>query len=382
MKKDKQLYILIILSILFIPAAYVFVAAVFIAQIYRRDYKILSNIKTNNYFLIVFLYIIMGIVFSKYVLISSLYGVMMMLCIYSVGLTTEYIKSTNIKKIKNLIYFVSLVAFIIGIVQYLNPHFIIPQKWIDVEEFKLKKRIFSTFFNPNVFGFYINIILIMLCGEINIKNRNYMELVTFVLGLICLFLTFSRATWISLIISLVISGVLFDKKYFKFALVIFVIIIGFDKILNIGRSNPIKLKEDSSMLYRIEIWKACFSIIKDNLFTGIGFGTLFKYISSYSDIVKPNIEHCHNLYIQVLTETGIIGFGSFILILNKFIKNIWNKTKKRNNQKWVTSFSIILMVMVHGTVDSVFLTPQIMMILSIYIGFISGSERVFIKTFL
>ncbi len=382
MKKDKQLYILIILSILFIPAAYVFVAAVFIAQIYRRDYKILSNIKTNNYFLIVFLYIIMGVVFSKYVLISSLYGVMMMLCIYSIGLTTEYIKSTNIKKIKNLIYFVSLVAFIIGIVQYLNPHFIIPQKWIDVEEFKLKKRIFSTFFNPNVFGFYINIILIMLCGEINIKNRNYMELVTFIFGLICLFLTFSRATWISLIISLVISGVLFDKKYFKFALVIFVIIIGFDKILNIGRSNPIKLKEDSSMLYRIEIWKACFSIIKDNLFTGIGFGTLFKYISSYSDIVKPNIEHCHNLYIQVLTETGIIGFGSFILILNKFIKNIWNKTKKRNNQKWVTSFSIILMVMVHGTVDSVFLTPQIMMILSIYIGSICGSERVFIKTFL
>lgn len=382
MKKDKQLYILIILSILFIPAAYVFVAAVFIAQIYRGDYKNISDIKTNNYFLIVFLYIIMGVVFSKYVLISSLYGVMMMLCIYSVRLTTEYIKSTNIKKIKNLIYFVSLVAFIIGIVQYLNPHFIIPQKWIDVEEFKLKKRIFSTFFNPNVFGFYINIILIMLCGEINIKNRNYIELVTFLLGLICLFLTFSRATWISLIISLVISGVLFDKKYFKFALVIFVIIIGFDKILNIGRSNPIKLKEDSSMLYRIEIWKACFSIIKDNLFTGIGFGTLFKYISSYSDIVKPNIEHCHNLYIQVLTETGIIGFSSLILILNKLIKDIWNKTKKRNNQKWVTSFSIILMVMVHGTVDSVFLTPQIMMILSIYIGSISGSERVFIKTFL
>lgn len=382
MKKDKQLYILIILSIVFIPAAYTFVAAVFIAQIYRGDFKNKSFTKTNKYLPIAFLYIIIGVVFSNYVLISLLYGIMMMLCMYSVGLTAEYIERANIKKVKNLIYIVSLVVFIIGIVQYLNPYFIMPQKWIDVEEFKLKKRIFSTFFNPNVFGFYINIVLIMLCGEINIKNRNYMEVVTFALGLVCLFLTFSRATWISLIISLVVSGVLFDKKYFKFALIIFVIIIGFDKILNIGRSNPIKLKEDSSMLYRIEIWKACFSIIKDNMLTGIGFGTLFKYISSYSDIVKPNIEHCHNLYIQVLTETGIIGFGSFILILNKLIKNIWNKTKKRNNQKWVTSISIIVMVLVHGTVDSVFLTPQIMLILSIYIGSMFGSERVFIKTFL
>ncbi len=382
MKKDKQLYILIILSILFIPAAYVFVAAVFIAQIYRGNYKILHYIKTNKYLLIVFLYIITGIVFSDYVIISLLYGAMMMLCMYSAGLTAGYMESSNIKKIKNLVYIVSLAVFLIGIAQYLNPYFIMPQKWVDVDEFNLKKRIFSTFFNPNVFGFYINIVLIMLCGEINSKNRNYMELIIFALGVICLFLTFSRATWISLLISLVVSGVLFDKKYFKFAIIIFVMIIGFDKILNIGRSNPIKLKEDSSMLYRIEIWKACLSIIKDNIFTGIGFGTLFKYISSYSDIVKPNIEHCHNLYIQVLIETGIIGFGSFTLILGKLIKNIWNKTRKRNNQKWVTSFTIIVMVLVHGTVDSVFLTPQIMLILSIYIGSMSGRERVFIKTFL
>ncbi|WP_209511440.1 O-antigen ligase family protein [Sedimentibacter acidaminivorans] len=377
MKKDEQFYILLILSIVFIPAAYVFVAAVFIVQIYRGEYKIISYIKSNKYLLIVMLYIIIGVVFSNYLIISLLYGIIMLLCMYSVGLTAVYIERISIKKMKKLIYIVSLVVFIIGIAQYLNPHFVMPQKWVDVEEFKLKKRIFSTFFNPNVFGFYINIILIILCGEINIKDKSYKEIVLFALGLVCMFLTFSRATWISLVVSLVISGILFDKKYFKFALFVFVVIIGFDKILNIGRSNPVKMIEDSSMMYRIEIWKACFSIVKDNMLTGIGFGTLFKYISSYSDIVKPNIEHCHNLYIQVLTESGIIGFGGFIFIIFKLISNTWREAKKRNNQRWITSFSIIVMVLVHGTVDSVSLTPQIMMILSVYIGYMFGMERIY-----
>jgi O-antigen ligase len=173
----------------------------------------------------------------------------------------------------------------------------------------------------------------------------------------------------------VISGVLFDKKYFKFALIILMVIIGFDKVLNIGRSDPGKVLEDSSILYRVEIWKACFRIIRDNKITGIGFGTLSKYITSYSDVVKPNIEHCHNLYIQILTETGVIGLSGFLFVLINLIKNLWCRIKQKNNQGGVTSCTIIVMVLIHSIGDSVFLTPQIMMILSIYTGVILGKER-------
>jgi len=377
MKSNKQLYILLILAITFIPAAYFFVTAVLVIHISHGNFNVISQIKSNIFFLIVSLYIVIGVVASRYVMISLIYGMLIFLCFYSIILTTNLADKINIKELKKIIYIVSLAVFIIGILQYLNPNYVMPSKWVDGEEFRLKKRIFSTFFNPNVFGFYINVILIILSGEINLKKNNIsiMEILLFFIGLICLFLTFSRTAWISLVIAFIISGLLFDKKYFKFALFVFVVIVGFDEILHIGRSNPGKIIEDSSVFYRIEIWEACFKIIKDNFLTGIGFGTLFKYITNYSDVVKPNIEHCHNMYIQILMETGVFGFCGFLFMINKLIYYLWTKTKKRNNQKWITSFSLVVMVLIHGSVDSVLLTPQIMMILCICIGVMSGMER-------
>jgi len=368
MKRHHRLYILLILSIVFIPAAYLFVAAGFVVQMSHGEYETLKYIKNSKLLVIILMCIAIGVLFSDYMLISSLYGLMMLLCLYSVGMTSVHMYYINLHNIKRLIYIVSVIVFLIGIIQFLNPEFVMPKKWVDGEEFRLKKRIFSTFFNPNIFGFYINIILILVCGTINFYGNDKLERTVFVFGTMCLFLTFSRTAWVSLIITLIISGILFNKKYFKFALIIALVIISFDKILCVGRSDPSKVLEDSSTLYRFEIWKACFKIIKDNIITGIGFGTLFKYISSYSDVVKLNIEHCHNMYIQVLTETGIVGLSGFLVVLYYLMTNLWFKIRREKNQKWVTSFSIMIMVMIHGIFDSVFLTPQIMMILSIYVG--------------
>lgn len=375
MKRHHQLYVLLILSIIFIPAAYVFVAAVFVVQMHKREYATLKSIKNNVLLSIIFLYIVIGVVFSKHILISSLYGLMMFLCLYSIGMVNVNMNHTNLQSIKKIIYIVSVIVFIIGIIQYINPQFAMPKKWVDGEVFQLKKRIYSTFFNPNVFGFYINIILIIICGTINFNGNDKLEMIVFLLGIICLFLTFSRTAWLSLIVTLIISGILFNKKYFKYALIIALVIISLDKILSIGRSDPSKVLGDSSMLYRFEIWKACFKIIKDNIITGIGFGTLSKYITEYSDVVKSNIEHCHNIYIQVLSETGIIGTSGVLYVSYNLISKLWFNIRKKENQISVTSFVIIIMVLIHGTVDSVFLTPQIMMILSIYIGIVLNEYK-------
>ncbi len=184
---------------------------------------------------------------------------------------------------------------------------------MDANQYKLNKRIYSTFFNPNIFGFYINLLIISACGNLDFKKIN-LSLAVFLMGISCLFLTFSRTSWISLIASLLIASI-FNKKYLKYAAIVSAVMFGMDYVFGIGRLNPSSAASDSSFLYRIEIWKACIQIIKDNPLTGIGFGTLFKHISAYSTVVKTNIEHCHNIYIQSLTETGIIGFGIFSFII-------------------------------------------------------------------
>ena len=299
---------------------------------------------------------------------------MMLLCLYSYYLFHSTLNSLGLSKIKKLLYAVSIIVFVIGIFQYFSPEFAMPNKWVDLDEYQLSRRIYSTFFNPNIFGFYINFIILMVCEKLDLKKIN-LEWFVFYTGILCLFFTFSRTAWISLIIALLIASI-FNKKYLKYAIFIFIVIFGMDTILGVGRMNPVRASEDSSLKYRLEIWKACIAIIKDNFITGIGFGTLFKHVSQYSNVVKPNIEHCHNLYLQIFTETGITGFSIFLALLYKVGKNLWIKIRNsQNNAAWITALSVLVMTMVHGLVDSVFFTPQILLILSIYAGTLSITDK-------
>lgn len=364
-------YITLILSVAFIPAAYVTVAAVFIAHWSNKDMFFISR---DYEFKMLKVYIFMGVLFSQFKAISFVYAIIYILCLFSYYMFFESMSEEEAVKLKKIIYIVSIIAFFIGIIQYFNPGFSIPGKWVDANQFKLNKRIYSTFFNPNIFGFYINLLIISACGNLDFKKIN-LSLAVFLMGISCLFLTFSRTSWISLIASLLIASI-FNKKYLKYAAIVSAVMFGMDYVFGIGRLNPSSAASDSSFLYRIEIWKACIQIIKDNPLTGIGFGTLFKHISAYSTVVKTNIEHCHNIYIQSLTETGIIGFGIFSFIIFKsaatIIKNI--KTAQ-DNQIWITAFIILSMALIHGLVDSVLLTPQILLIMSMYAGVLKAIKN-------
>lgn len=359
--------LLLILSVIFIPAAYVFIAAVFISDLWRGNVSL--NIK-NRYSLLIS-YVAIGFFSSNYKLITAFYVIMIIMCFYSYSLF-HTIKSTNIITVKKYFFIISLVVFSIGIMQYFNPKFAIPLKWVDTDSYTLSKRVYSTFFNPNVFGFYINFIIITAMESLDIRKLK-LESFIFILGIACLIFTFSRTAWISLIAALILTSFI-NKKYSFYALIISITIFFADYTLEVGRTNLVKAVGDSSFLYRFEVWKTCIEIIKDNFITGIGFGTLFKHVSQYSSIVSTKIEHCHNIYLQVFTETGILGFSMFVAMLVGIISKFKNNLFIQKNEMWVTAFCIFAMTMIHGLVDSVALTPQIMMILCIYAGIVSNRE--------
>lgn len=366
-KSNIRAFLLLILSIVFIPAAYVFVAAVFIENSFKRS----SLIKANNKLcMLVYAYVSIGLISSNYKLISAAYALIIALCFYSFLIFENLTDFEDIKKIKVLIFKVSIIVFIYGILQYFNPNFSMPSKWVDAGEYNLNKRIYSTFFNPNVFGFYINFIILLSLEKINFKKLNLDNLV-FVSGLICLILTFSRTAWISLIVAMLAAS-LFNKKYIKYALIVSIAIFGADYLLGAGRTNVAKTAGDSSFLYRLDVWKTSLEIIKDNFVNGIGFGTLFKYVASYSKVVSTKIEHSHSIYLQIMTETGILGSSVFLTILFSAVKFFKSNLFENRNTDYIAPFTVFIMTMIHGMVDSVPLTPQILMILSIYAGMAHG----------
>jgi len=68
-------------------------------------------------------------------------------------------------------------------------------------------------------------------------------------------------------------------------------------------------------------------------------------------------------------ETGIIGFTTFLITLVSIVKRVLKEYfLDKSNKFSILVMLILCMTLIHGVVDSVSLTPQIMLILSCFIG--------------
>jgi putative inorganic carbon (hco3(-)) transporter len=76
---------------------------------------------------------------------------------------------------------------------------------------------------------------------------------------------------------------------------------------------------DRSILLRKTYLIAGGHIFLDHPLLGVGFGQSSKYIPRYGRMYgytqPPHDAAAHNMYLQILAETGIMGFGAFLLIL-------------------------------------------------------------------
>lgn len=89
--------------------------------------------------------------------------------------------------------------------------------WVDPERFPLlKRRMFSTLGNPNLFGAYLLMLISVFApfalGERNNKRKILFVGFLFVLS-VCLALTYSRGAWISLAGIVLGLAVFYDKRF-------------------------------------------------------------------------------------------------------------------------------------------------------------------------
>lgn len=219
-----------------------------------------------------------------------------------------------------------LLVCLYGIAQYLFG-WNIAQAWMDEEMFEdIKMRIYSTLENPNVLGEYILLVL-PVCIALMWTSKKIFPRIVFalfagVLG-IALILTFSRGCWLGIMAAAAVFVTFAAGKLWGLALLALPIIpmIIPDSIIN--RFTSIGDMSDSSTSYRVYIWMGTILMLKDFWLSGVGPGTeAFTQVYpfySYSAIVAP---HPHNLFLQVMTETGVLGISAFLLLLFLFFKRL------------------------------------------------------------
>jgi len=111
--------------------------------------------------------------------------------------------------------------------------------------------------------------------------------------------------------------------------VLFVLFVSFYKPAGLGKINPYKRfmsifdPNHGTIRFRIHAWLNSVEMIKDNPILGVGIGN-WKYIYPlYARSAKIDLlfsaerqpYNTHNDYVQIFTETGLIGGTAFLLLL-------------------------------------------------------------------
>ena len=220
----------------------------------------------------------------------------------------------------------ALFVCLYGIAQYVFG-WNINQAWMDEEMFEdIKMRIYSTLENPNVLGEYI-LLTLPICISLMWTSKKILPRVIYggmsLVMALALILTFSRGCWLGIMAAAAIFITFAAGKLWGLALIALpaIPLILPESIIN--RFTSIGDMKDSSTSYRVYIWMGTLLMLKDFWISGVGLGTeAFTQVYpfySYNGIVAP---HPHNLFLQVITESGVMGLAVFLLLLFLFFKNL------------------------------------------------------------
>lgn len=200
--------------------------------------------------------------------------------------------------------------------------------WLDPTMFtEITGRVYSTLENPNVLGEYLLLVIPICAGMIYASKAHLAKFYYFVVlcsSILCMVFTQSRGCWVGLILIAAIFAIFVDRRLLAFG-ILAAFVLPFvlpDSIIT--RFTSIGNINDSSTSYRVYIWLGTLNMLKDFGIYGIGLGSdaynkIYPFYS-YSSIIAP---HAHNIYLQLLCETGIIGLGVFLSSMVISIKKIF-----------------------------------------------------------
>lgn len=297
--------------------------------------------------------------------------------IYFVFMAFYFVIINTIKTKKQLFALLTVFALsglcvcVYGILQYVFG-WNVSQAWMDEEMFEdIKMRIYSTLENPNVLGEYILLVLpiavsLMWTGKSALSRIVYalFSAVMFV----ALILTFSRGCWVGIMFAAAVFVTLVAGKLWGLALVALPIVPAVlpDSIIN--RFTSIGDMRDSSTSYRVYIWMGTLLMLKDFWISGIGLGTeAFTQVYpfySYSAIVAP---HSHNMFLQIIVESGAVGIIVFLLMILILMKNTVVGCTKSGKGAPISTISVGIAAgqigfLVQGMFDNCFYNYRVFMI--------------------
>ena len=383
----------------FLPDLFITLIGLIFLTLYSKDKNkvfIISKITFFKLFIIFFIFIVLGSIFSDSIFLSlKSSATYIRFGIFSIAVI--YIFKNN----ENFIKFFYLALIFTLIILLFDGYF---QFFTGKNTFGYSNirpdRLGGLFFDELILGSYISKILPILITFIflnkKIIHRNY-TISLVVLSYILIFLSGERSAFLlATFYMILILPFIADLK--KFFIIIILTIIFFSSLIMSNKTLKSRYfdqmlthtfqKTSTSSTFmpdHIGLFSSAIDIFQKNIFFGGGVKT-FRINCKNTHIEKliklqtpyPNIVFCsthpHNYYLQLLAETGLIGFlfilAIFIKLFFNYLKQIYNllKKDKKVSNEYVTILSGIIIYIWPLTTTGSFFNNWIFSILFLQIG--------------
>lgn len=334
-----------------------------------------------NFFVFLMMAMLSWGVVNSYDKLSSLKSVMVYIAFILVYYLIVRLINNKEKLVKafSLLTVASLVCSLYGIYQYFNPAEL--QVWQDSEMFsEISGRIVSFFENPNVYGEYLILIIMInvaLFATLKKPLLKVCALILLALSGLCMILTYSRGCWIGIALAVALFLFIYSKKVFLLFAVLGVVALFFLPKSVMTRLLSIGNLADSSTSYRVYIWQGTMNMLKDFWVTGIGVGTsAFNHVYPIYAFGAISAPHPHNLYLLLLSEMGILGLLVFAVLMIMILKKLF-VTANKSGDKIISAYSAALFsalvgFLVQGIFDNVWYNYRVFLLFWIIVG-LSGA---------
>jgi O-antigen ligase len=204
----------------------------------------------------------------------------------------------------------------IAFAQFVNPIYTTGMRGVGDS---IKTRVTGTFYNANFYAEYLVLMSGVVIALVLTEKRSGRLIagVIGVLGVVCLFLTYTRGSWIGLAVGLIVLVVLTDVRYLALlaaaGAAAVVLVPGVLTRLSVSSDN------ESSAAFRLVLWKVAGEAIRRRPLLGVGMGDFLKV---YREVVSDRPElyigylgfGAHNAYFALASEIGVIGGIAFLIL--------------------------------------------------------------------
>ena len=359
--RNIQVYFIKFLSILFyllpiflitgpfLPDLSISIISIFFLfiTIKKRDFFIYNNL-FFKIFIIFYFYIVLVSLFSDNIKLSLATSVFYIrFGIFALAISFIIQKNISIvSNIKNIFLFIYFILFFDTLYQLITEKNIIGLSYNDPNNFRL-----TSFFGKNeVLGSYIArfypfLLSLIFLDSYNSKKKTNKPLIFFItLISICTVIMSGERTSLFLItLSCVVlfASIISLRKYFLlgiiFSSVFLLLLIHFDHRIKLRMVDSVTKQlgfQSERIILFSEIYESHYKIalnmFKEKPLFGHGVKMFRDYCSKPKNFVANAActTHPHNVYMQMLSETGIIGFslilGIFLVISFALFKNFLN----------------------------------------------------------